>query len=159
MTRKPVPEQPPEGNQQSRLDDAARAGWLYYVAGNTQDEIARKLNVSRPTAQRLVALALAERLISFRLEHPIAACMELAAALSERYELEYCEIAPSDPKSDSVFLGTAERTAAFLEQRLRAVDPLVVAIGTGRTLLAAVERMERTTCPRHRFVSLVGHIR
>ena len=25
----------------TRLDDAARAGWLYYVAGNTQDEIAR----------------------------------------------------------------------------------------------------------------------
>ena len=46
----------------TRLDDAARAGWLYYVAGNTQDEIARKLGVSRQTAQRLVAMALAERL-------------------------------------------------------------------------------------------------
>ena len=29
----------------NRLDDAARAGWLYYVAGNNQEEIARKLNV------------------------------------------------------------------------------------------------------------------
>ena len=27
-------------SETSRLDDAARAGWLYYVAGNTQDEIA-----------------------------------------------------------------------------------------------------------------------
>ena len=26
----------------NRLDDAARAGWLYYVAGNTQDQIAAK---------------------------------------------------------------------------------------------------------------------
>ena len=52
--------------EKSRLDDAARAGWLYYIAGNTQDEIARKLNVSRPTAQRLVSLALTERLITFR---------------------------------------------------------------------------------------------
>ena len=43
--------------ERSRLDDAARAGWLYFVAGNTQDEIARKLNVSRPSAQRLVSLA------------------------------------------------------------------------------------------------------
>ena len=25
----------------TKLDDAARAGWLYYVAGNTQEEIAR----------------------------------------------------------------------------------------------------------------------
>lgn len=158
MTRKPTPEPPRAEGSQARLDDAARAGWLYYVAGNTQDEIARKLNISRPTAQRLVALALAERLISFRLEHPIAACMELAAALTDRYELAYCEVAPSDPDSDSVYLGVAERTAAFLEHKLRTSDPLVVAIGTGRTLRAAVERMESMTCPHHRLVSLVGHI-
>ena len=31
-------------------DDAARAGWLYYIAGKTQDDIARILTVSRPTA-------------------------------------------------------------------------------------------------------------
>ena len=68
-----------------RLDDAARAGWLYYVAGNTQDEIARKLGVSRQTAQRLVSLAMSERLIKVRLDHPIARCMELSAALKQRY--------------------------------------------------------------------------
>jgi DNA-binding transcriptional regulator LsrR (DeoR family) len=159
MNRKETPDlSRPEANNQSRLDDAARAGWLYYVAGNTQDEIARKLNVSRPTAQRLVALALAERLISFRLEHPIAACMELAAALADRYELAYCEVAPSDPGSDSVVLGAAERAATFLEHRLKAPEPLVVALGTGRTLRAAIERMGSLTCPHHRLVSLVGHI-
>ena len=64
-----------------RLDEAARAGWLYYVAGNTQDEIARKLGISRQAAQRLVSLAISERLIKVRLDHPIARCMELAAAL------------------------------------------------------------------------------
>jgi len=40
-----------QDSERSRLDDAARAGWLYFIAGNTQDEIAKKLNVSRPTAQ------------------------------------------------------------------------------------------------------------
>ena len=84
--------------------------------------------------------------------------MELAAALADRYELAHCEVAPSDPESDSVVLGVAERAAAFLEQKLKAPEPLVVALGTGRTLLAAVERMEPTNCPQHRFVSLVGHI-
>ena len=71
-----------------RLDEAARAGWLYYVAGNTQDEIARKLGISRQAAQRLVSLAISERLIKVRLDHPIARCMELAAALKLRYDLQ-----------------------------------------------------------------------
>ena len=42
----------------TRLDEAARAGWLYYIAGHTQDEIARQLKVSRATVQRLVSLCL-----------------------------------------------------------------------------------------------------
>ena len=84
-------------NDRSRLDDAARAGWLYFIAGHTQDEIAKMLQVSRASAQRLVSLCLAERLITFRLEHPIAACMELAARLKERFDLVHCEVVPADP--------------------------------------------------------------
>ena len=77
----------PSDNEKSRLDDAARAGWLYFVAGHTQDEIAKRLKVSRATAQRLVSLCLSEKLIIFRLEHPIAACMELARRLMDRFGL------------------------------------------------------------------------
>ena len=43
---------PPETDA-TPSDDAARAGWLYYVAGMTQDQIARELGVSRQRAQRL----------------------------------------------------------------------------------------------------------
>ena len=72
---------------QGRLDDAARAGWLYYVAGRTQDEIAAAMSISRQSAQRLVSLAVAERLIKVRLDHPISACLELAEGLKRRAEL------------------------------------------------------------------------
>jgi hypothetical protein len=33
---------------EQRLDQAARAAWLSYVGGRTQDEIASQLGVSRP---------------------------------------------------------------------------------------------------------------
>ncbi len=142
----------------SRLDDAARAGWLYFIAGNTQDEIARKLNISRPTAQRLVSLAVSERLITFRLDHPIAACLELAARLTDRFGLQFCEIVPTDPESASSTLGIAQAAAAFLEQKLRSEKPIVVGVGTGRALRAAVEQLPRLSCPLHEVVSLIGNI-
>ena len=96
----------------NRLDDAARAGWLYYVAGNTQDEIARKRGVSRQSAQRLVSLAVSEKLIKFRLDHPIARCMELSAQLSHRFGLQSCEIVPSDPGAPESITGVAIAGAA-----------------------------------------------
>ena len=71
----------------NRLDDAARAGWLYYVAGNTQEEIASKLGISRQSAQRLVSLSVSEGLIKVRLDHPIGRCMDLAARLRSRFGL------------------------------------------------------------------------
>src|SRR5213592_432653 len=89
----------------SKLDDAARAGWLYYIAGTTQDEIARKLGVSRQTAQRLVSLSISEKLIKVRLDHPIANCLALSERVKQKYGIDFCEVVPSDPESDTVSLG------------------------------------------------------
>jgi DNA-binding transcriptional regulator LsrR (DeoR family) len=143
---------------QGRLDDAARAGWLYYVAGRTQDEIASSMSISRQSAQRLVSLAVAERLIKVRLDHPIAACLELAEALRTKYDLKHIEVVPSDPGSTSTTVGIAEAGAAEIERWLKRSDPIVLAIGTGRTLKAAVDQLPVIECPQHRIVSLTGNI-
>jgi DNA-binding transcriptional regulator LsrR (DeoR family) len=140
----------------ARLDDAARAGWLYYVAGNTQDEVAKKLGISRQTAQRLVSLAMSERLIKVRLDHPIARCMELSSALRQRYDLHYCEVAPSDPTSTASTLGIAQVAAAEMERWLRRSDQVVIGIGTGRTMRAVADQLPAMECPQHRLVALVG---
>ena len=145
-------------NDKSRLDDAARAGWLYFIAGRTQDEIARRLKVSRATAQRLVSLCLSEKLITFRLEHPIAACMELAARLTDRFRLRACEVVPTDPASAVAVTGIAERAASLLESTLHSETPIVIALGTGRAMRAAVEQVRPMDCPDHQLVSLVGNI-
>ncbi|ODN71962.1 sugar-binding transcriptional regulator [Methylobrevis pamukkalensis] len=146
----------PEGR--TRLDDAARAGWLYYICGNTQDEIAAKMGISRQSAQRLVSLAMTERLIKFRLDHPIAACLELSRRLAERFGLGVCEVVPSDPAATSTTLGLAEAGGAEIERRLRASEPVVMALGTGRTLKAAIDQLPPMECPQHRIVSLTGNI-
>jgi DNA-binding transcriptional regulator LsrR (DeoR family) len=145
-------------SEKSRLDDAARAGWLYFIAGHTQDEIAKMLQVSRASAQRLVSLCLAERLITFRLEHPIAACMELAAKLKARFDLVHCEVVPTDPASPNSAAGIAERCANLLDLTLRPETPVIVALGTGRAVRAAVERVTPIERPNHQIVSLVGNI-
>ncbi len=145
-------------SETTRLDDAARAGWLYYVADNSQDEIARKLGVSRQVAQRLVSLAVSERLVRVWLDHPIAACMDLAARLVEKYDLVYSEVVPSDPTSTSQVLGTAEAAGRYLERVLRAEQPIILALGTGRSLRAAVNQLPSMDCPQHKVISLIGNV-
>ena len=141
-----------------KLDLAARAAWLYYVAGKRQDEIAGQLNVSRQAVQRLVSLAVSEKLIKFRLDHPLAECVQLGERLRERYGLAYCSVQPSDDvetrPSPGVAIAAAEHLGTYLAER----DPLVLAFSTGRTLRAVADEMPALDCPQHKFVSLVGTI-
>ena len=140
------------------LDDAARAGWLYYVGGRTQDQIARELGVSRQRAQRLVSRAMAERLIHVRLEHRISACLDLEAAMTRRFGLRLCRVAPSLGADVDPLPSLAPTAAAEMERVLRSAEPLVIALGTGRTLRATVEELTSMECEQHRIVSLNGNI-
>ena len=141
-----------------RLDDAARAGWLYYIAGNTQDEIATKLSISRQSAQRLVSLAISEGLIKVRLDHPLANCLDLAERLRRRFGLDLVQVVPTDPDSTSTTVGVAEATAAEIERLLGSPEPIIMAIGTGRTLRAAIRQLPPIDASQHRIVSLTGTI-
>jgi DNA-binding transcriptional regulator LsrR (DeoR family) len=145
-------------NEPSLQDEAARAGWLYYVAGMTQDQIAAELGVSRQRAQRLVSRAMAEGLIHVRLNHRIGACLDLEAALRDRFGLDRVRVAPSlGPGGDTV-RAIAPAAAAELERFLRMPEPLVVALGTGRALRGMVDAMVEIDATQHRLVSLIGNI-
>lgn len=139
-------------------DEAARAGWLYYVGGMTQDQIAAELGVSRQRAQRLVARAMSEGLIHVRLNHPLAACLKLEQDLSRRYGLGHCRVAPSLGRGSDPNRAIAGPAAAMIETFLRRPEPLTIALGTGRALRAAVEALEPVEAPQHRIVSLIGNI-
>lgn len=142
-----------------KLDLATRAAWLYYVAGNTQSEIARKLGVSRPVAQRLVAMAVDKNLVRVHIDHPLASCLTLAKALSERYGLSLCEVVPFDrDQPDALDRKLAVAGAQVMRRFLDVHTPSVVAIGSGRTLKAAVRQLPQVKRPQHRLVSMVGAI-
>ncbi|CAG4890429.1 sugar-binding transcriptional regulator [Paraburkholderia saeva] len=142
-----------------KLDLATRAAWLYYVAGNTQNEIAEKLQVSRPVAQRLVAFAVEKNLIRVRVDHQLADCLALADQLSKRYGLSFCEIVPVDDDTpEEIDRKLAVAGAQVMERYLLEEKPMIVAVSSGRTLKAAVDQIAQLDRPQHRLVSMVGAI-
>ncbi|HEY1996502.1 sugar-binding transcriptional regulator [Paraburkholderia sp.] len=147
----------PKSNE--KLDLATRAAWLYYVAGNTQNEIAEKLQVSRPVAQRLVAFAVEKNLIRVRVDHQLADCLSLAEQLSKRYGLTMCEVVPVDSDTpEEIDRKLAVAGAQVMERYLNEEKPMVIAVGSGRTLKAAVDQIAQIERPQHRLVSMVGAI-
>jgi DNA-binding transcriptional regulator LsrR (DeoR family) len=147
-------ESPPEN---ARLDQAARVAWLYYVGGKTQQEIAAALHVSRQTAQRLLATALEKRLVTVNLQHKISDCARLEHELRQRYNLRWCEVVPFDSDDEGMIQQKIALAGSVVMERYLAVEePIIVALGTGRTLKAVINALPILPRPQHRFVSLVG---
>jgi DNA-binding transcriptional regulator LsrR (DeoR family) len=143
---------------EKKLEIAARAAWLYHAKGRRQDQIAADLNLSRQMVQRMIALAASENLIRFHLIHPLAECIELAERLRERFDLVYCEVAPScDPAEEDVAT-IATRAALYLENILNQHAPVTVAVGNGSTMREIVSRVAPMTRPQHKIVSLMGNL-
>ena len=141
------------------MELAVRAAWLYHVAGNTQHEIARKLQISRPTAQRLVAFALERGLVKVRVNHRVASCLELAIALRQRYDLAVCDIVPVNADSpDQVLRKIAVAAAQVMESYLNEIQPKIIALGSGQTIKAVIGELNVLARPQHRLLSLVGTI-
>ena len=115
------------------------------------------MRVSRQSAQRLVALAMQERLVKFRLDHPIAHCMDLAERLKDRYGLTYCEVALAIQVRTTRPLGSP-RSPPTRWRRYSADQPVVMALGTGREIRGAVEQMSPMRCPHLQVVSLSGNL-
>ncbi len=144
--------------RERKLELAARAAWLYYVAGNDQNEIAVKLQISRPATQRLVALAVREKLIKFRLEHNSVKCIELAEELREKFSLTFSDVAPHHPNLADTEIAIAGLATAKIEALLTPKSPVTISIGTGRTLRTAVDDVESLERPHHKVVSMVGNV-
>ena len=141
-----------------RHDLAARAAWLYYIKGHTQDEIAAEMKVSRPNAQRLVALAISEGLIKFRLDHPLLHAIELGERLRDRFGLTLCDVAPSSEDHGDNRIGAAMLAAQIIENYASSREPRVLAFGTGRALLETMRQTLLMARPDHRVVSAVGNL-
>jgi DNA-binding transcriptional regulator LsrR (DeoR family) len=140
-----------------RRDDAAKAAWLYFIGGRTQDDIAKQLDLSRQAVQRLVSFAVSEKLIKFRMDHPIASCMEVADRIRDRFGLDFCDVTPTGDAS-GLSGGVAVATAVRMNRLLASKAPTVMGVGTGRTLRAVVDELDELERPQHKIISLVGNM-
>ncbi|WLS79352.1 sugar-binding transcriptional regulator [Erwinia pyri] len=136
---------------------AARAAWLYYITGYTQYQIADCLGVSRQVVQRLIARASAENLISFQIMHAVSDCLKLASALVLKYNLQFCQVVPSAGLAPAACQKMVTSAAASVMASLLSATPgMTIALGSGRTLRAAIEKMPDLTYFQHHSVSLLG---
>lgn len=110
---------------------------LYYVEGETQEVISRRLNVSRVKVGRLLKRAHAEGVVDVRVRQHPSASAELEKELLRRFNIKRALIALDHADEDMQRAGVASLVADHLSRTLR--DGTIVAVGMGRNVGAVAE--------------------
>jgi DNA-binding transcriptional regulator LsrR (DeoR family) len=148
-------------SREAETDLAVRAAWLSYVGGFTQEQIARRLGVSRVKVHRLSSLAHSLGLVKVSIEHEISSMVALENEVVLRYGLDCCTLVPTMEEAGS---GSATRAAIgaagarYLARYLERHGRAIIGVGWGRTLSTLADQLPRSAQPHNLFVSVIGSL-
>lgn len=114
-----------------RLRQMVKVAQLYYEYGQTQQEIASFLNLSRPTVSRLLKEAQQEGVVLIEVVNPLDGFSELESKLEQFFGLKKAIVIPNFKRSEQEakrLLG--QRAAKYLYNIVRDGDTIAVSWGT-----------------------------
>jgi deoxyribonucleoside regulator len=119
-----------ENNKLSQIIEAAK---LYYQLDYNQQDIAKKLGISRPTVSRLLQQAKKMGIVKIEIIDPSETMEELAEQLKEKYQLKKAFVAAASQNEDAAIkTAIGKRPADFLYETVSDGD--VIGVTWGRTL-------------------------
>lgn len=141
---------------------AARAAWMSFVGDLTQSQIAKRLGVSNARVHRLILLARDKGLVRISIEGRPAECLELEDAIGKAFNLMSCTISPylrDEKASEDIAIASVGQVAGqLLGQHLLSPEVKSVGIGSGRTLLAAINALPSVPRPDIRIYPTTGSL-
>ena len=158
------------------LEQTVRAAWLYHVAGNTQEQTADLLGISRVKVNRLLAEARDSGIVKISIEHRFARMAEVEETIRKRHNLSFCRTTPplmSYSASRRKSMPSREKLEAespiarravgivaadLLRERLQTDENSVIGVGFGRTIAEVPNYLVGMSKPRAKFVSAMGSL-
>jgi DNA-binding transcriptional regulator LsrR (DeoR family) len=169
-----------DGNRAYELpgdsEQIVRAAWLYHVAGNTQEQTADLLGISRVKVNRLLAEAREFGIVKISIEHRFARMIEVEENIRRRFNLTFCRTTPPmvsyysgrrkslpsrsklEAESPIARRAVAIVAAELLRERLQVDESSVIGVGWGRTMAEIPNHLMGITKPSAKFVSVMGSL-
>ncbi|MBM7712323.1 sugar-binding transcriptional regulator [Enterococcus xiangfangensis] len=137
-----------------REDLILKVALLYYENEETQSDIAKKLNISRPTVASLLHEAKKNGIVKITIQHNELHLVKLQEKLTEKYDLKNVKIAAKGQKNMKTAAG--KLCADLIEPLLKNITKL--GIGWGTTLYEYVEQANLLKLNHLKITPLIGGI-
>lgn len=150
---------PREGSWETE-EQLLRVAWYYYVDQLTQDEIAKRLSVSRASAGRLLERCRQAGIVSFTINSEYYESFQVGRRLKEKFGLREALVPPvldDDAQEQSRVNARLGRGGAqYLQSHLKAGD--VLAMGWGDSVQQTMSAVHPDAIARVSTVTLTGGV-
>jgi deoxyribonucleoside regulator len=138
----------------SRLVEVAK---MYYQLDYSQQEIAEKLGVSRPTVSRMLVQAVEEGVVHIKIINPAEDVEQLSKKVKEKFQLKHCIVAPlPEYRDDLIKEKLGEIAADYLYEIVKSGD--IIGITWGTTLYQLARKIQPKNVKDISIVQLNGGV-
>lgn len=137
-------------------DDMIQATWLYHIGQMSQEEVSRRMGLSRFKVLRLLQDARDLGLVRISIEHASTGALALADRLADRFALTEAQVAPGVGGDAAAGRRAVGQLAAGWLARIGREGRVTVGVGWGRTVAAMADALTGLRNPDLCFVSLMG---
>jgi deoxyribonucleoside regulator len=136
------------------LIDIARK---YYLDGFSQQEIARQLNISRPSVSNLLKRCRDEKIVEIRIQESDASLVSaLSERLKQKFGIDSVIVIPSGDDANATLVAAGAAAAGLLEPRLK--DRLKIGISWGSSLYQLVQALNAQRVVDVEVIQLTGSL-
>ncbi|MBL8808361.1 MAG: sugar-binding transcriptional regulator [Rhodospirillales bacterium] len=131
-----------------------RAAWLYYMEGLTQEEVAKRLQISRLKTLRILAACREEGIVQIRINGRQASQVAIEKSLEGLLGIENAVVVPTPEDETKLAEVIGQAAGAYLSGEIR--DGVSIGVGWGGTLQHSLRSLEWTEVEKMTVVSMLG---
>jgi len=154
MGRMPVPNGAPERETAADAALMARVCWYYFKEGQTQEDIAQRLGLTRKRINRILSEARTSGFVQIAIDSSVSICADLEMRLVDRFGLRRAIVVPSPHPQLDVRAVVGAAAGQFISDHLREGERL--GITWGGTINAAAANVLRRRAQNNSVVLLCG---
>ncbi len=128
---------------------------LYYRDGLTQEELARRLGMSRQTVGRCLDRALKAGIVAIEIKSPLVTCTDLESRLETAFHLEEAIVVrPLAESEEAVKNALGEAGAEFIQRRVQPGE--IIGVSWSSSVLNCATRLKHMNVARVTVVQING---
>jgi len=134
-----------------------KCAWLYYVAKLNQNQIAKKIGLSKMRVHRLIAFAEKNGFVKTFVEGGFDKTAKYEVIIKKKYNLKICEVIPNNEDNNDPLQMLGAGGARFIMNQINENNITEFGIGTGTTMNAVAKWLPKIN-KKIDFITLNGSL-